>query len=82
MALYSADVLRAGPIEDGAIMIHLRVKPDGGAEQVLWVRAHEPVRKEMLATALSAITSSLMVEAAIEDPLVENATLHRLYLRA
>lgn len=52
----------AGPAEDGVIYIHLR---DRAGAFDSWYKATDVCKKEMLATALTAITSGLPVSAAL-----------------
>ena len=58
---FTCEVGAAGPAEDGNIYIQLR--DVGGAFSLQWYFAVSNERKEMLATALAAITSGFRVAA-------------------
>jgi len=73
-----SEVVRAGAAEDSNIFIFLR--PLGGAFPPRWFIAAPQVKKEILATALTAITTQLRVTAALEA-IDEYSTLERLYVR-
>jgi hypothetical protein len=77
MAFYSCHVLRAGPADDGEIYIWLR---DQGGAFNHWFKAHDTLRKEMLMTALTAISTGFFVDAALSSP-TEYGTIDRLYIR-
>lgn len=66
----------AGPAEDGVIYIHLR---DRAGAFDRWYKATEVCKREMLATALTAITSGLPVSAALATQ-DEYGVLERLYV--
>lgn len=65
----------AGPAEDGAVYMHLREQ--GGAFD-RWYKATEVFKREMLATALTALTSGLAVSAALSTT-DEYGVCERLY---
>ena len=77
-AWYNCDVIRAGPGGDNTIYIALRDK--AGAFDVTWFIALPAQQKEMLATALTAIMTSLSVRASL-DATVENTQINRLYIQ-
>jgi hypothetical protein len=82
-AFYDCDVIRAGPGGDGAIYIMLRDKagaPPAGAFDSTWFVANPAQQKEMLATALTAVTTRLSVRASL-DATVENTQINRLYIQ-
>jgi hypothetical protein len=61
---FDCEVIRCGPAEDGNIYIGLR--PLGGQwPGWRWYSATNTQRKEMLATALTAISNQLHVSAAL-----------------
>jgi hypothetical protein len=66
-----------GPAEDGVIYIHLRER---NGQFDLWYRAYDTMKKEMLATALSSISTSLPVTANLTTT-DEYGTINRLYVR-
>jgi len=72
-----SEVVRAGAAENGTIFIMLR--PLGGEFPSRWFVAATPVKREMLATALTAITTQLRVNANIEAR-DQYSTLNRLYV--
>ena len=74
----TSEVVRAGAAEDGTIYIRLR--PLGGQfPGSRWFVAANQVKREMLATALTAITTQLRVNANLEAR-DEYKTLYRLYV--
>jgi hypothetical protein len=74
----TSEVMRAGAAEDGTIYVRLR--PLGGQfPGSRWFAAATQVRQEILATALTAITTRLHVNANLEA-LEEYQTLYRLYV--
>ena len=74
--LTSAEV-RVGAAENG--IIYMRLRPLGGEFPSRWFEAANQVKREMLATALTAITTELHVNANIEAR-DEYKTLNRLYV--
>jgi hypothetical protein len=72
-----SEVVRAGAAENSTIFIMLR--PLGGEFPSRWFVAATPVKREMLATALTAITTQLRVNANIEAR-DQYSTLNRLYV--
>jgi hypothetical protein len=73
---FTCTVNRAGPAENGNILIHLR-ETSGKFDR--WFTAHNAVKKEMLATALTAISTGLKVSAFVTTT-DEYGTLNRLYI--
>jgi len=73
----NSEVVRAGAAEDSTIYISLR--PLGGEFTTRWFVAATQVKREMLATALTSITTQLRVNANIEAR-DEYSTLNRLYV--
>lgn len=76
VAWFECDVRRAGPADDGKIYIWLRDR-EGAFDH--WFYAHEQYEKEMLDTALTAITADLPVTAALAST-NENTRIDRLYV--
>jgi hypothetical protein len=77
-AWYNCDVIRAGPAEDNKIYVMLRDK--GGAFPERWFVALPTQQKEMLATALTAMTTSLSVRASL-NAVDEYTQINRLYVQ-
>jgi hypothetical protein len=77
---HDCEVLKAGPAEDGVIYIMLR---DSGGKfpQGRWFNSVERMKKEMLATALAAMSSGRRVDAALQEPPNEYTELQRLYIK-
>ena len=75
---YDCDVIRAGPGGDGSIYIMLRDK--AAAFDSTWFVALPAQQKEMLATALTAVTTGLSVRASL-DAITENTQINRLYIQ-
>ena len=73
----NSDVVRAGAAEDGTIFIRLR--PLANEFTARWFVAANQVKKEQLATALTAITTQLHVNANIEAR-DQYSRLNRLYV--
>jgi len=78
MAWHVCEVMKAGPSEDGTIYIALR--DVGGAFSSRWFVAMNPVKKEILATALTAMSTGLTVDTSLSDT-AEYSTLNRIYVR-
>jgi hypothetical protein len=74
----NSEVVRAGAADENST-IFIRLRPLGGEFSARWFVAATPVKREMLATALTAITTALRVNAHIEAR-AEYSTLHRLYV--
>jgi hypothetical protein len=79
MAWKRCDVEWAGPIEAGTIYIALKAD-DGSLGGGRWFQAFPGMQKEMLATALCALSTGLRVEAALRDDLQEYSVCERLYI--
>jgi hypothetical protein len=69
-------VERAGPADDGTIYIALRATDNSFNN---WYSAGPAVKKEMLATALTAISLQKEVDAFISD-VAPYSTINRLYV--
>jgi hypothetical protein len=77
-AWYNCDVIRTGPGGDGNIYIMLRDK--AGAFDSTWFVALPAQQKEMLATALTAVTTRLSVRVSL-DATAEYTQINRLYVQ-
>jgi hypothetical protein len=77
MAWKTCEVTWAGPTEQGSIYIALKAT-DGSFER--WFQAFPGMQKEMLATALCALSCGLRVDAALPDNLQEYSVCERLYV--
>jgi hypothetical protein len=73
---FTCTVNRAGPAENGSILVHLR---EASGKFDRWYTANNAVKKEMLATALTAISTGLRVSAFLTTT-DEYGTLNRLYI--
>jgi hypothetical protein len=76
---FSCRVERAGAADDGRIYLSLTdlgVPPKFG----YWFYAIDAMKREMLATALTAISTGLAVEVALEST-DEYSQVNRMYLR-
>ena len=74
---FTCSVKRVGPAENGGIA--LRLEPLRNEFPSRWFNAHNGIKREMLATALTAITTQLHVDANIEAR-DEYSTVNRLYV--
>jgi hypothetical protein len=79
MAWKTCEVQQAGPIENGTIQIALKAT-DGSFGSGRWFVAFPGMQKEMLATALCAISTGMPVDAALPDNLQEGSQIERLYI--
>jgi hypothetical protein len=78
MPWHTCDVVRVGPAEDGTIFIRLR--DVGGAFPSRWFPAVTSMRREMLTTALTAITTRLHVNADLTSTTEYQGVVNRLYV--
>jgi hypothetical protein len=74
---FTCDVTWAGPIETGQIWIRLR---EVGGQFERWYSPVSIVQKEMLATALTAMTTGFRVDAALTTK-DEWGPIERLYIK-
>ena len=74
---FNCTVSLAGPAEDGEIYVALTDTAGGFGES--WFRAVSNMRKEILATALSAIAGRGAVLVALEDT-TEYSVIDRFYI--
>jgi hypothetical protein len=74
----TSEVVRTGAAEDGTIYVRLRPLA-GEFPGSRWFVAANEVKREILATALTAITTQLHVNARLVD-LDQYSTLNRLYV--
>jgi hypothetical protein len=81
MAWFHCEIVKAGPAEDGTIYLALRDTADNpGWSDGRWFMAVDNVKREMLATALSAMATGYPVDAALADPPDEYTRCNRLYI--
>jgi hypothetical protein len=80
MVWRTCEVTRAGPIETGAIFIALKAVDNLNPPFWRWFQAFPGMHKEMLATALCAMSTGMRVEAGLPDSLQEESVIERLYL--
>mgnify|MGYP001820023714 FL=1 len=78
MPWFTCTVTKAGPAENGVIYIALRAT-DGSFNN--WFQAVPNMEKEMLATALAAISGGKVVDANLTDS-AAYSTVNRLYVSA
>ena len=74
---FTCDVIWGGPIENGQVWILLR---EVGGQFQRWYSPVSIVQKEMLAVALTAMTTGFRVEAALSTT-DEWGSIERLYIR-
>ncbi len=77
MAWAECNVTRAGPAENGTVYIALRAKDNSFHN---WFVAVPAMEREMLATALTAISTGRDVTASVSAT-AAYSTLNRLYVR-
>ncbi len=77
MPWYHCEVTRTGPAEDGVVYVMLR--DTGGAFSDRWFKAVDRMKREMLATALAAMSTGRRVDAAVTSD-VQYSELQRLYI--
>jgi hypothetical protein len=76
---YNCDVIAAGPAADD-LKVHIRLRDKAGAFDSTWFEANPAQQKEMLATALTAITTRFSVSAVL-DATTEGSQLIKLYVQ-
>jgi hypothetical protein len=76
-AWYRCVVARTGPAEDGKVYIALTDRESRFSNR--WFEALDVIKREMLATALTAISANLPVDAALESD-VEYSRCTRMYI--
>ena len=74
---FTCDVMWGGPIENGQVWILLR---EVGGQFQRWYHPVSIVQKEMLAVALTAMTTGFRVEAALST-MDEWSPIERMYIR-
>ena len=79
MATFICRVSGAGSTEDGSVLIKL-TNTGNDPQFSGWFIAAAVPRREMLATALTAISTGYKVEAHLSDTVVDTSEVHRLYL--
>lgn len=75
---YACKVNRTGPAEDGTVFIHLR---ENSGKFDSWYSATPNMKREMLATALAALTSNKPVDVYLTTT-AQYGVINRLYVRA
>jgi hypothetical protein len=81
-AWYTCDVVRAGPAGDDEnvyIALSNRAGPWGGQDAWRWFVPAKSMKREMLATALSAVATGMPVTAQVESE-AAYSRLHRFYI--
>lgn len=78
MPWLDCEVTATGPREDGAVFIGLKAI-DGSLDGGRWFKAFPGMQKEMLATALCAMGTGMLVRAGLSD-LTESSVIERLYI--
>lgn len=76
---YPCEVRRAGPSDEGEIYIWLKSRPGSQNSFDSWFKAAPSKRREMLATALTAITTGNRVDAYL-DSTNQYEIIQRLYI--
>lgn len=74
---FSCRVERTGPAENGTIYVWLN---DQGGKFNHWFVAADVVKREILSVALTAMSTGLLVDAAVEST-KEYGILNRIYLK-
>lgn len=74
---FTCRVQKTGPAEDGNIYVALR---DENGSFNHWFKASTAIQREILSTALTAISTGLLVDVAI-DSTDEYSTLNRIYIK-
>jgi hypothetical protein len=72
---FNCEVTRTGPTSDGDKTL-VQLSNRSGAFSDRWFTAAQSVRKELLATALTAISLGSRVEALVDDGAPEFGTLY------
>ena len=80
MAWHLCDVQRVGPAEDGAVYIGLDERDDSAFQGWRWFKAIDAMKREMLATSLTALSTGLPVTVALAEPPDEYTVVNRLYV--
>lgn len=73
---YRCKVEKVGPADDGRVFFYLN---DSGGRFVRWFIAPDGIKREMLATALTAISTGKFVDVLLSST-VEYSESHRMYL--
>jgi hypothetical protein len=71
-------VSQTGPSENGEVYVNLTEK--GGAFQNRWFIATPSKRREILATALAAITTGFNVNVGLDSPAADSSQIHDMYI--
>jgi len=76
MPWFTCRVDKTGPIEDGRILVLLT---DQGGQFTRWFVATDAIKREVLSTALTAMSTGQLVDAGLSSP-DENSIIERLYI--
>jgi len=75
---FTCEVVRTGPAEDGTVFIMLRDL--GGAFGPGWYPAVDAMKREMLATALAAISTGFHVDVSLSSTDEYAGRVNRMYV--
>ncbi len=76
MPWFTCRVDKTGPIEDGRVLVLLAAQ-DG--QFTRWFIATDAIKREILSTALTAMSTGLLVDAGLSSA-DENSIIERLYM--
>jgi hypothetical protein len=74
---YTCEITATGPAEDG--VVYVRLRDTGGVLSERWFKAVATMKREMLTTALAAMSSGRRVTANVAND-AEYSDLNRLYV--
>lgn len=77
---HGCHVRQTGVVEDGRTLISLREDSGSAWTGDRWFVAVETARREMLAVALTAITTDMQVSVQLTSTAAEGGVCERLYL--
>ena len=80
-AWYKAEVIRAGPAISGTIFINLSDTDASPAFRRKWFKAADNIKKEMLATAFTAISLDLVVRIYADLDELGSPMIRSMYMR-
>jgi hypothetical protein len=76
MPWFTCRVDKAGPIEDGRVLVQLTARD---VQFTRWFVATDAIKREILSTALTAMSMGFLVDAGLSSD-VENSVIERLYI--
>jgi hypothetical protein len=76
MPWFTCRVDKAGPIEDGRVLVLLTARD---VQFTRWFVATDAIKREILSTALTAMSMGFLVDAGLSSD-VENSVIERLYI--